>query len=1027
MIPRLHFQDTTDGLYTDFLREVAAGSDFQAEIRTDFSTRLVAATDNSIYQILPQAVIFPRSTGDVAALFTLADQERYRAITFSPRGGGTGTNGQSLASGIVVDCSKYMADILEIDVEAGWVRVQPGVVLDQLNETLKPTGLFFAPNLSPSNRATIGGMINTDACGKGSRIYGRTSNHVLEVSAVLADGTVWRSRPLEPEALARIIQREDGVGHIHRLIDRIVTEKRDLIRDQFPKLKRFLTGYNLAAVHDDQGRFNLTEILCGSEGSLAMITEARLKLTPIPKHKGLVLVKYPSFDHALGDAMDLLATEPSAIETIDDTILELARKDEIYHRVKDAIGDDPRVRNINLVEFSASTEEEVVAKLDAFRADATGDTRLGAFITRDPGEMAALWDLRKKGVGLLGNLPGNRKPIAFMEDTAVPPQNLADYIRELRALLTDYELTFGMFGHVDVGCLHVRPALDLQDRLDEKLIREISDKVVALVRKYGGVMWAEHGKGFRTEYTPLFFGDELYEDLRHIKAAFDPHHKMNPGKVVVPAGVDEETVKVEAPLRGQFDRQIPSALQSGFQNAVYCNGNGACFNVHHHHVMCPSSKVTRDRIHSPKGRATLVREWLRELGIAQRNPEETIPYTEAGDDHRRESIDLDHLKHPAGWWTKWRNTRAAKSGERDFSHELYQAMGGCLSCKACATQCPINVNIPDFKANFLELYHGRYLRPIRDYLVGYMETSLPIQSRFPALTNFAMGAGIAKKLSASVVGMVDAPSLSRPTLTQSMRRRGIRPLTPADAAALSDADKAKSVVLLQDAFTAFYDCPVFWATFDLLTHLGFRVHVAPFAENGKALHIKGFLPRFKKVAARNATMLKALAAEGVTLVGIEPSVALTYRDEYPKILGLAKLDFEVLLLQEFLEHHLDQVRTKAPTGARLRFALLGHCMEKTGAMSSQAQWRAVFEALGLELEILPAGCCGMAGVYGHETKNLEHSRGIFDMSWGLYFDGSEGAGAHILVTGYSCRTQTSRFTGTKPNHPSQALLKVLKG
>lgn len=1022
MIPQLEIDTALDPLYARFLDECAALPHFTGEIRTDFSTRLVAAVDNSIYQVLPQAVIFPKTADDLATLFSLAQDATYQAITFSPRGGGTGTNGQSLTQGIILDTSKFMNRILEVNQADQWAWVQPGVVLDQLNDHLKDTGLFFAPNLSPSNRATIGGMINTDACGKGSRVYGKTSNHVLEMEIVLLDGKTWRTKPLAPAELAEIKQRDDAVGAIHRTVDRIVTDNKDLIEAQFPKMRRFMTGYNLAKVYNEQGLFNLGEIIAGSEGSLAVVTRARVHLEPIPKHKGLALVRYPSFDAALGDAMALLATEPSAIETIDDKILELARGDEIYGRVKDAIGSDARVKNINLVEFAAADEAAVEASLARLKQAETEEGRLGVFITRDAKQSAALWELRKKGVGLLGNMPGNRKPVAFVEDTAVPPENLAAYIREFRQLLTDHGLSFGMFGHVDVGCLHVRPALDLQDKMDERKIREISDGVVALVRKYGGVMWAEHGKGFRSEYTPLFFGDELYAELQHIKAAFDPDNRMNPGKVVTPAGLDVETVKVEAPLRGQFDRQVPRSVQQPFQNAMYCNGNGACFNYHHHHVMCPSSKVTRDRIHSPKGRATLIREWLREL--AQSESEGTPRYAAEGGDQRGAAVDLQRFNQKGSWWTRRANDKRLARGERDFSHEVYQAMGGCLSCKACATQCPINVDIPHFKAQFLELYHTRYSRPWRDYLVGFMERSLPLQASLPRLTNFVSHNGLAKTVAANGFGMVDAPKLSVPTLRTWMRRRGMRFATPELLRGLSDADKQRSVVLMQDAFTSFYDCKVMRATHALLEYLGFTVFIAPYMENGKALHIKGFLAEFRETARRNADAHAALAASGVALVGIEPSVVLTYRDEYPTILGVPQLPFQVHLLQEWLIGHADALKARRLTTGTT-FSLLSHCMEKTGALDSQNQWREVFAALGCDLKILPAGCCGMAGVYGHEKKNLAHSKGIFEMSWGLYF-GADNPDKHkVLATGYSCRSQTERLAAFKPLHPCQALCEAL--
>ncbi|MDJ0836742.1 MAG: FAD-binding and (Fe-S)-binding domain-containing protein [Acidobacteriota bacterium] len=1009
MIPKLRVHAPVMEDCRQYLEDLARDG-FQGDIRTDLSSRLVAATDNSIYQVLPQAVVFPKSTDDVVILFKLARRDFYSHLTFSPRGGGTGTNGQSLTPGIIIDCSKYMREVLEINVEERWVRVQPGVILDQLNAELKPHGLFFAPALSPSNRATLGGMMNTDACGKGSRVYGRTSTHVLGMTTVLVDGSVCPCEPLDSEALTLAKDQPGTLGEIHRVVDDIVTTKADLIEEVFPKMDRFLTGYNLAKVYDDEGRFHLDQLICGSEGSLAVVTEARLNLLPIPEHKGLVAVMYPGFNEALADAMALLSTEPAAIETIDDKILELARGDEIWFHIKGLVGKNPEVRTINLVEYVGHSHEEVQEKMA--RLSPEGEGRLDCYATFDNAEIKVLWDLRKKGVGLLGNMPGDRKPIAFVEDTAVPPHNLAAYIREFRALLREHDIDFAMYGHVDVGCLHVRPALDMQDPLDEQLVRKLSDEVVALVQKYGGVMWAEHGKGFRSEYTPLFFGEELHRDLRRIKGAFDPAGRLNPGKVVLPDDMEEGLVKVEAPLKGHFDRQIAPNVQAVFAPAIGCNGNGQCFNYEPTSVMCPSSKITRDRIHSPKGRAALMREWLRLLSRAAKDPLSPVDFS--GEAGKAQDTDLpDEFNKPAPWLTRQGNMTGS---EDDFSHEVYAAMSGCLSCKACSTQCPIHVDIPDFKARFIHRYHTRYPRPLRDYLVGRLESNLPLQARFAGLVNFMTG--LLEKQTAERVGLVNPPRLSTPTMRQEKKRRGLADVTPETLRDLDAETRARSVVLIPDSFNGFYDTPVLWAAYDLLDALGFNVYLAPWKPNGKPLHVKGFLEEFREVAALNAETYRALAKYKVPLICVEPSIALTYRDEYSNYLGKNTV-VEVHLIQEWLAGQ--KHRLKAPEKEGKRYALLGHCMEKTAVPDSQQQWQQIFAALGCELDIVPTGCCGMAGTYGHEIEHQKESKGIFDLSWAQWFDDTERA-QRLLVTGYSCRTQAARFAGAKPKHPVQALL-----
>ena len=997
MIPRLPLQAILETDVDKFLNSLEK-TNFSGEIRADFASRLLTSTDNSIYQILPQAVIFPRTTVDLVAVFKLANQPAYQKLTFSPRGGGTGTNGQSLSTGIILDCSKYMNQILEVNLEAGWVKVQPGVVLDQLNTHLKPDGVFFAPNLAPSSRATLGGMINTDACGKGSRIYGRTSDHILELTWVLTDGTVASSQPVTKEQLAQLKSDSNRVGQIYRQVDQIVTTKQELIEQQFPKMPRFLTGYNLAKVYDSEGKFfDLNRIIAGSEGSLAVVTEAKLKLTPIPRFKELLVIHYSCFDDALNASQSLLEFEPAAIETIDENILNLARQDEIYQYVKDFIAD---ARAINLVEFVSEHPSKLQQKVDRLRQELDIDpTAIGYYQAQSTAEINHLWELRKRGVGLLGNRPGKRKPIAFIEDTAVPPVNLANYVQEFKALLNRYNLDYAMFGHVDVGCLHVRPALNLQVPEDELLIREISDQVVTLVRKYGGVMWAEHGRGFRSEYTTLFFGAELYEDLRKIKTAFDPYNRLNPGKIVTPYGSEDQVVRLEAPLRGHFDRQVPASEQADYEVAFSCNGNGACFSVNPDQVICPSYKESLERIHSPKGRASLLREWLRQLAL---NP-------------------TPDLEQSGNLLVKLWNSFAKATGQYDYSHEVYDGLHGCLSCKACADQCPIHVDIPSLKAKFLQRYYTRYLRAPRDLIMSHIELLTQWQGRFPQLTNLVTQNPLTLQLLRNILGIVNPPRMSSLVLTASLKQRT---LAQSDLEQLAQADPNNSVILLPDLFTNYYEAELVLATYDLLTKLGLQVYLLPPLISGKPLHVLGFLEEFAIVAKRNISYLQKIQDFGIPIIGIEPSIVLTYRDEYASFDNLNPL--KIQLPQEFLlaKRHLElsvlvdrSLQSKVPKS----YNLLGHCSEKTLALASQRQWQQVFQAAGLQLNIIETGCCGMAGIYGYEAEHLETSKGIYQLSWGKHLPNNSSERPYYLATGFSCRSQVQRFEKWRPLHPIQVL------
>lgn len=1001
MIPRLAPSEHLPELYREFLQQLR-DSAFSGQIRTDYATRLITATDNSVYQIIPLAVLYPKVESDVRLLLSLSAQNRFRAIKISPRGGGTGTNGQSLCDGLIVDLSRHFRDILELNLEQGWVRVQPGVVLDQLNKFLAPSGVFFAPNLSPSSRATIGGMISTDASGKGSRIYGKTSEHVLGLRCALGDGSIITTKPLNEQELGRVCQQSDREGEVYRQVRDIVGKSRGHIERELPQLKRFLTGYDLAHVETTAG-FDLGRVICGSEGTLCLLTEAKLRLTKLARFKRLVAVRYPRFDDALRAASRLVALNPGAIETIDDTIVSLARKDTIWHAVGQLIDAErePPARAINLIEFESHDEQQVTDRvsqlcslLDAEQGSPGKCS--GYTVASDAADISALWSLRKKGVGLLGNAPGERRPVPFVEDTAVPPEKLADYIADFRALLDARGLRYGMFGHVDVGCLHVRPALDLKDPEDEKILADLSDEVVALVKKYGGVLWGEHGKGYRSQYTPSFFGGHLYEQLRGVKRAFDPHNQLNPGKLATPAGSSDQLVSIHAPKRGSFDRQIKAELRGNYQSAVVCNGNGACFDWDPDSVMCPSSKVTGERIHSPKGRAGILREWLRLL-------------SENGHGHEAGS-GLGLL--------------ARSEKDADFSHQVYDAMSGCLACKACATQCPIKVDIPAMRSEFLQTYHGRYRRPLKDYFVATLEPALALMSRLPKLFNWLASRGFVRRALKAFVGIVDAPLLADQSLGAGLRARSAPRFDESRLRKMSEAERSKLVFLVQDAFTSFLEPEVALAAYDLLTRLGRTVVVLPFRSNGKGLHIKGFLGAFRRAAARNVRLLQTAADFGVPLVGLEPAVTLTYRDEYPHELPEACAGLRVELLQEYLcAHSAELSESCAPTlgESRASFELFGHCTERTFAPQSGQAWQRVFQAAGLSLELADVGCCGMCGVFGHEAEHLAESKGVYAMSWGKALSQQAAANGLMLATGHSCRSQVKRFSDFTPRHPVQVL------
>ncbi len=1017
MIPQISQAPGVVQLVLNFLQALEQQG-FTGDTATRYADRLTMATDNSIYQLLPDAVVFPRSTADVALLARLASQERFASLIFTPRGGGTGTNGQALNTGIVVDMSRYMNRIIEINPEEGWVRVEAGVIKDQLNQYLKPYGYFFAPELSTSNRATLGGMINTDASGQGSLVYGKTSDHVLGVRAVLLGGDILDTQPVPVELAETLGKDKTTTGRIYRTVLESCRDNRQLIIDKFPKLNRFLTGYDLRHVfNDDLSQFDLTRILTGSEGTLAFITEARLDITRLPKVRRLVNVKYNSFDSALRNAPFMVDARALSVETVDSKVLNLAREDIVWHSVSELITDvpDKEMLGLNIVEFAGddaelieSQVEALCQRLDELIARGEGGV-IGWQVCNELAGIERIYAMRKKAVGLLGNAKGAAKPIPFAEDTCVPPENLADYIVEFRALLDSHGLSYGMFGHVDAGVLHVRPALDMCDPQQEILMKQISDEVVALTARYGGLLWGEHGKGFRAEYSPAFFGEALYDELRKIKAAFDPDNRLNPGKICPPMGVDAPMMQVDAVKRGTFDRQIPIAVRSSWRGAMECNGNGLCFNFDAKSPMCPSMKITSNRIHSPKGRATLVREWLRLLADRGVDPlalEKELPEKRAS---------LRTLVE------RTRNSWHARKGEYDFSHEVKEAMSGCLACKACSTQCPIKIDVPEFRSRFLQLYHSRYLRPVRDHLVATVESYAPLMARAPRTFNFFINQPLVRKLSEKHIGMIDLPLLSTPSLQRQLVGHRSANLTLEQLEALSDEQKAKTVLVVQDPFTSYYDAQVVADFIRLVERLGYQPVLLPFSPNGKAQHIKGFLNRFAKTAQKTSDFLSRVALLGMPMVGVDPALVLCYRDEYKQTLGDKRGEFHVMLVHEWLPTIVDGQTSQEISGES--WYLFGHCTEVTALPGAPAQWASIFARFGAKLESVSVGCCGMAGTYGHEVVNHKNSLGIYELSWHQAMQRLPRN--RCLATGYSCRSQVKRVEGSGVRHPLQALLEIM--
>ena len=964
------------------LREALSRVGFSGDFEAGLGARTVAATDNSIYQVVPAAIAYPACGEDINRLVRGIAQSD-TPLSLTARGGNTGTNGQSLNGGIIVDFSRHMNRILALDVEAGTVTVEPGVVLGQLNAALSGHGLFFPPSISTASRATIGGMVATDASGKGSRRYGKTSDHVVALDLVLADGSDWQARAMTRHEAERIAAGSGLVADIHREVLGVVTDHADAIAETFPEMNRGLTGYNLQQTWNEAtDRFDLGYLLAGSEGTLALTKAITLRVARKPTHRALAVLRYDSFDAALRDVTRLLEADPLAVEILDDKVLGVARDDIVWAGLEAALGGatERPVRALNFVEYVGFDDRELGAGLARFTAldGAAPAALIDCLVVRDAAIVAQLWSLREKSVGLLARLGGGRQGMAFVEDTAVPPAHLADFIAEFRALLDAHDVRYGMFGHADVGCLHVRPLLDMKVAAEAALVRPISDAVAALVKRYGGLLWGEHGRGYRGEFSPLFFGPELYPALGRIKRAFDPRNLFNPGKLAVPEIGGRVDRIDDVPFRGTRDGRIDRDYLAEFDRAVACNGNGACFSWDAFDAMCPSYKATRDRAQSPKGRAALLRAWAMLSSIAEPGP--------------REAEEL---------------TMVEEAAERSLST--------CLSCKACTTLCPVKVDVPTMKSRFLARRYAGRRRPARHQLLARMEAMLRVGRAVPALANLVAGSPLAITLLGRLFGLADLPRFATEA------RRDLPPVARiATLRALAAADRARTVVLVEDGFTASFDGGVVAAAGQVLHALGFLVFRVPPRPNGKVLYVLGLRTRFEQVARARVAECKALSATGVRLVGLDAATALLFEQEYREFTAT---ELRVEGLEEVLAS-APQAGFSPSGGDGRSYRLFLHCTEQALRPQAGDRWIAALARFGLDADIVRTGCCGMAGLFGHEAEHAAMSKRLYDLSWRDAIAADPDA---VLATGYSCRSQVRRFDGRRPRHPIELLHALLSG
>jgi FAD/FMN-containing dehydrogenase/Fe-S oxidoreductase len=964
-------------LFCQFKQDLIAAK-FAGDIDDSLVSQVLNATDNSIYEVIPLAVISPKKAEDVELLCKIAAQKNYQQLTFTPRGGGTGTNGQALSSGIVVDMSRYLTKIVAFDKENQTVSVEPGVILSNLNSFLAPSGLFFAPHVSTENRATIGGMIANDSAGKGSLVYGKTSDYILELTCILIDGT---KLIITPQQLDDIKEPADKLTNLAKQVHQLLLPVQDEIKRVFPVLSRPLSGYNLSAAVAGNV-IDLAKIITGSEGTLAFITQAKLKLLAIPKLNALLVTHYNSFLEALDDGVFLIKHKPLAVETVDEIVQQGATRLPTWDSLAQIMGVDITAKVVsNFTEFVAETKEALEFKLAQLECELKA-RNTSYKIVRNQAEISQLWNMRALAVGLVGRVALNRKPIAFVEDAIVPPHSLRNFVAEFKAILDSHKLNYAMYGHSDVGCIHVRPALDLALDTDKQLLRVITNQVLELTAKYGGLLWGEHGKGFRGEFVAQTFGEILYPVLQKIKALFDPLNRMNPGKLVTPYKSSHSIIKIdEVTLRADLDKQISHDLATRYAQAMLCNGNAACFNQDLNNVMCPSYKVTQLRQHSPKGRAMLLKEWLR---------------------------------NKARYGNKHILTVAAATA-------TYHAMQGCLGCKGCAGKCPTLVSIPDLRANFYHDYHTIYgKKGVKTRLLNRLEDILLVGSRYPKLWNLLAKSGLSR-----LVGMVNLPNMSiNQPLKQICQQHHIRTWSK-DSQKPLPLEKVSLVILL-DVFTGCLNHELLLSTCNVLKHLGCEPLVILPMVSGKAFITYGEIEHFNQIAQDTIQLLAPVFAANIPVMSLENSIALLYRDEYTKFVSSAKLGGQVSTLVEGLVELFKCYQSDKVCVAKKDYYLLPHCSEQAICPTDAKLWQQLFKQFNLNCNVLNLGCCGLSGGYGHQAENVKNSQALFKMNWQPSLTKASAENI-FMATGYSCRTQVSYLSNLRLIHPIQELERILIG
>jgi FAD/FMN-containing dehydrogenase/Fe-S oxidoreductase len=939
------------------------------EIRFDATSRRLYSTDASIYQITPTGVVIPRTEQALLSAVQICLETRTPIVA---RGGGTSLSGQSIGAGVVIDCSKYLNAIGPVDAGGRTVRVQPGVVLDHLNRHLAPHGLQFGPEVATFTRATLGGMIGNNSAGARSIVFGMTEHHVRSLSMILSDGRLTEFRNLTAVDWDRKTGPQTQEGEAYRTIERVLVENRDEIDRRFPKIIRRVSGYNLADCGTPRRRHSLIPILVGSEGTLGFSTSAELALVPRPKHRALLVPHFMSLRSALDAVAACLEFDPSAVELVDSLLITLARKQRSLRNTMAAVEGNPEA--LLMVEFHGDDEADVrsrVFKLKDRLSEVPGLTV--AIPAIDPALRDPMWNMRSAATPLVYGIPGDRKPIAFVEDCAVDPARMPEFATRFRELLLRHGTDGAFYGHASVGCLHIRPMLDLKETAEVTRMRRITEEVVELTREFGGSLSGEHGDGLaRSEWNRVMFGEQVYEAFRQVKRAFDPENLFNPGKIVdAPAMTDNLRLgshyqPTELPLVFDYQRQ-----GNFFQSIELCNGAGVCRKTQGG-AMCPSYRATRDEQDTTRARANALR--LAISGQGERG----------------------NARSPLA--ERW----------------IQPVMDLCLSCKACKAECPSNVDVAKLKAEWQAAYYAEHRRPLGHKLLARAHRLNRVGSFVAPIANWMNRRRPARWIMEWMTGIDRHRPLPEFQWTHVRRWFRKRPRT-------GKQDRGR-VILFDDCFTTFNEPNAGIATVEVLERAGYAVELANPICCGRALISKGYLKEARELARDQLPDLAKRVADGTPIVGLEPSCVLTLADEWPELVPGPEANVvaaAVRLADDWLAERLSVGDVELPLRPSAKECVFhGHCHQKAlvGINGSAALLQRV---PGLRVTALDAGCCGMAGAFGYEKEHYEVSVKIAGLQ--LLPALAAAPDAMIAATGTSCRHQIRDLTGRQARHPMEVI------